>query len=438
MFLDDVENFTSLDAAAAAKNASIQFAAVGFRPIITPLTKDTDYAYLTDLKAYQPIGNYALKNDLQNYQPVGKYQPAGDYTNKFEFESYKTNVDSRLKNYQPMLGNNINIKESVTTPKIKLSDRWSLQDEAGILVFRDNNSSTGDHRYALYPGEYVDLHKTPAYQPMGDYALKTDISKLQPMGDYALKTDIPKLQPTGDYALKSDIKDYTKLNDFTLGNNTTDRASVGFGRALVKDANSQLTINYDNDFSGGVNVNAKGGLRVKSGGLSLDSGQALSIRDQFHGLKFSEDVDGPVLYGYSGGKLQAAGNARGEQVVDALKWDHSGNVNITGAVSTPKIKLSNRWSLQDENGILVFRDNNSSAGDHRYALYPGEYVDVHNKPGRICRDVQTPWNDEGGGNAIYLDRHDAKCNDSENLTRMHLQRKGDGNYRWEYRCCSGI
>ena len=70
MFLNNVENFSSLDAALAAKNASVQFAQTGFRPTTGPLTKDTDYAYLTDLKSYQLTGDYALHSDLTKFQPT--------------------------------------------------------------------------------------------------------------------------------------------------------------------------------------------------------------------------------------------------------------------------------------------------------------------------------------------------------------------------------
>ncbi len=52
-----------------------------------------------------------------------------------------------------------------------------------------------------------------------------------------------------------------------------------------------------------------------------------------------------------------------------------------------------------------------------------------------CRDVSTPWNEEGGGNALYLDRHDVKCENDESLSSIALVRKGDGNYRYNYKCC---
>ena len=63
--------------------------------------------------------------------------------------------------------------------------------------------------------------------------------------------------------------------------------------------------------------------------FNINSGVPINIRDQYHGLVFSEDVDGPSLFGYNGGKLRVAGNARGETPVDTLKWNRGG-VNVTG------------------------------------------------------------------------------------------------------------
>jgi hypothetical protein len=53
-----------------------------------------------------------------------------------------------------------------------------------------------------------------------------------------------------------------------------------------------------------------------------------------------------------------------------------------------------------------------------------------------CRYLSTPWNDEGGGNAVFLDRHDVSCNQNEMLNRFHLQRSNRGTYRYDYTCCT--
>ena len=53
-----------------------------------------------------------------------------------------------------------------------------------------------------------------------------------------------------------------------------------------------------------------------------------------------------------------------------------------------------------------------------------------------CRDTATGWNAEGGGNAIYLDRHDVRCGANEMLSQFQLQRSGGGHWRYLYKCCS--
>lgn len=84
-------------------------------------------------------------------------------------------------------------------------------------------------------------------------------------------------------------------------------------------------------------------------------------------------------------------------------------------------------------------------------LRPGEKVElgckVPNDPKSYqpydrlkCRTLSTPWNDEGGGNAVYLDRHDVRCEPNEMLGQFHLAREANekgatGRYRYDYTCC---
>ena len=55
-----------------------------------------------------------------------------------------------------------------------------------------------------------------------------------------------------------------------------------------------------------------------------------------------------------------------------------------------------------------------------------------------CRDVLTPWNDNGGGegSTIYLDRQDVKCAPDEALSQFALIRNDkEPTIRYGYRCC---
>jgi hypothetical protein len=53
---------------------------------------------------------------------------------------------------------------------------------------------------------------------------------------------------------------------------------------------------------------------------------------------------------------------------------------------------------------------------------------------RSCRSVNTACSSQGGGEAIYLDRHDVGCNGDEVLRRFRLQTCSGGMY-YQYTCC---
>ena len=118
-------------------------------------------------------------------------------------------------------------------------------------------------------------------------------------------------------------------------------------------------------------------------------------------------MDGPALYGYGGGKLRVAGNARGETPVDSLKWNRDG-VKISG-------KICGDTECVNVNDLVKFVKNNSQFKENL--------------------TLSTPWNDEGGGNVIFLDRHNVSC-PSGPLNRLKLSRKGDNNFRYDYGCAS--
>ena len=52
-----------------------------------------------------------------------------------------------------------------------------------------------------------------------------------------------------------------------------------------------------------------------------------------------------------------------------------------------------------------------------------------------CVNKNTNWNDEGGGNVIFIDRHDLKCDKESYLKQFKLTRNGKGKYRYNYTCC---
>ena len=53
-----------------------------------------------------------------------------------------------------------------------------------------------------------------------------------------------------------------------------------------------------------------------------------------------------------------------------------------------------------------------------------------------CTNHSTPWNSDGKGNTIYLDRHNIQCPAGKAIRSLRLHRDGKGqNIQWRYQCC---
>jgi hypothetical protein len=120
------------------------------------------------------------------------------------------------------------------------------------------------------------------------------------------------------------------------------------------------------------------------------------------------------------------------------------NCSEGGILKSPTT-YSNPPSEANSNTVYLDRqpincDKNSLLSRMQLAISPDKtwkynYSCVKSEKELSCRDVSTGWNEEGGGNALYLDRHDVKCENDESLSSIALVRKGDGNYRYNYKCC---
>jgi hypothetical protein len=64
-----------------------------------------------------------------------------------------------------------------------------------------------------------------------------------------------------------------------------------------------------------------------------------------------------------------------------------------------------------------------------------EYRCSSKKAGGKCRNTNTGWNKESRYN-IYLDRHKVRCGKYEALTQFRLRRDGKGKFRYNYKCCA--
>ena len=83
----------------------------------------------------------------------------------------------------------------------------------------------------------------------------------------------------------------------------------------------------------------------------------------------------------------------------------------------------------DKNPIAKFRLVRPEGHTIRY-----DYTCNSKQVSGACRDVNTGWNQESNMN-IYLDRHDVKCDTGEVITQFKLNRDGKGKFRYDYKCC---
>lgn len=83
------------------------------------------------------------------------------------------------------------------------------------------------------------------------------------------------------------------------------------------------------------------------------------------------------------------------------------------------------------NSVLSqFKLNRSGQNQYRY-----DYSCLSSNKPLQCRSVTTQGNDDGGGNAVYLDRHDINCNDDETLSQFKLTRPTGNTIQYQYKCC---
>lgn len=152
--------------------------------------------------------------------------------------------------------------------------------------------------------------------------------------------------------------------DIQLNRGDSSRGSSGSGRALVKDIGNQLTLNYNNDFDGGVQISSKTNLK---GPIYLNDNPLSFRNDSNYGIQYDKKVDGPNIYGFGGGKLSSAnGNT-------AMSWCndssiYTGNLKISkNYTGYPDNDNSNSEIANDTNKYkrLMIVGNKSAGGDRK-------------------------------------------------------------------------
>ena len=114
---------------------------------------------------------------------------------------------------------------------------------------------------------------------------------------------------------------------------------------------------------------------------------------------------------------------------------------IDSPANIEKNSGANDWG----GGNTIFLDrHNVDCGDNPIAKFklvrPTEhtirydYTCNSKKVTGSCTDLNTGWNEESDKN-IFLDRHDVKCDDNQVITQFKLNRDGNGKFRYDYKCC---
>ncbi len=75
------------------------------------------------------------------------------------------------------------------------------------------------------------------------------------------------------------------------------------------------------------------------------------------------------------GASRALVKDQGPQLVINYANDFKAGTRVDGDLHVNKLWIGDRWSLEPEGNVLVFRDN-KTGGDKRFAMYPGNYRDL--------------------------------------------------------------
>ena len=132
-----------------------------------------------------------------------------------------------------------------------------------------------------------------------------------------------------------------------------------------------------------------------------------------------------------------------EDPVDKMRYNYKCCSNITEAGATVEAKETP--VNDDGDGNIMYLDRHHvDCGDKLVS-----HVKLHRPNGEqiqyqysclpaagdlTCRDVTTDNNDIGEGHVIFLDRHNVQCADDEALSSFKLHNTGSG-MQYQYKCC---
>jgi hypothetical protein len=191
----------------------------------------------------------------------------------------------------------------------------------------------------------------------------TPYAKTSDLAPYAKTAEVDtKLAP---YAKTSDLAPYAKTADvdtkLSSGFGIKDKNVLEFGQGIADKEGNAGKIFYggfdrpnhlgivgagkpgetrkvkiwdelevDNINTASAKINGKNVATVDDLNNYTKINQPVTIRDQFHGIKYRASEDGPFVHGWAGGAL---GTAQRDGEKTALSWDRENNVSINGKLN---------------------------------------------------------------------------------------------------------
>jgi hypothetical protein len=245
------------------------------------------------------------------------------------------------------------------------------------------------------------------------------------------------------------LKKINLLNNVILKmDKLNQQALVAELKKTVADANENLArLQYLNNVI--TTTNDITSINGPQGGDLRGNGQPVMTWDAQGNVVFT----GKVMYG--GKELQDSFAAKDDLNRYALKSDISGFItrkdlppqpNLTGFVQKPELdslrksipmipagfdfgKVAQQSQLQPLQSEINQLKTRASPDLSIYAL-------KSKLAAPKCVDRTTVANDFGGGNTIFLDRHNVQCNPNEVLSGFQLSRPKPNQIAYKYKCCS--
>ena len=116
-------------------------------------------------------------------------------------------------------------------------------------------------------------------------------------------------------------------------------------------------------------------------------------------------------------------------------------LNCNNQMKTNSFTYGGHWNMHYLDRQVVHCNNQATQPFSSLRLFGSgsnltyRYNCCRNTSPVSCRNAHTAFNADGGGNSVFLDRHNVQCHDNEFLTRLHLVRRLPSSVRYNYKCC---